>query len=94
MRNKNKDYKKVIDLILEKKDVEARTELKRVMLKNEKYIAYKKQLSEMGLNYEEVDVPEEVYFKIENALKDFHPNAQKKIIDNVYIDICEKQKGN
>lgn len=92
MQNKNKDYKKVIDLILEKKDVEARAELKRVMLKNEKYITWKNQLKELGLDFKICDVDENIYEQIEEVLKDFHPNAQKKIIDNVYKDICEKQK--
>ena len=82
---------KVLDYIIERKDEQAKAELKKILQNHPKYLAYRKTLDEMGLSFSEVEVPEVVYLRIEEALKDFHPNAQKKIIDKVYIDICQKQ---
>ncbi len=86
---KNKEYKKVIDLILEKKDVEARTELKKIIKNHPKYVDYKKTLSEMGMEYEKVLVEDNIYDSIKEILEKFDKNLQLKILDQVYVEISQ-----
>ena len=73
--------------ILEKDYISAKALIKDVIQNDARYIAYKKQLKEYGFFFEKVDVPEKIYEDLENVLKDFHPEAKLKIIDNLYLKI-------
>lgn len=86
MDSTKEKMKKVVDYIIEK-DKKAKTLLKTIISQHPKMKAYKRQLAEMGFIFEKVDVPEKVYEDLENVLKDFHPKAQLKIIDNLYLKI-------
>ena len=83
------EYRKVADLILEKKDAEAKAELKKIISENPKYIAYKKQLSEMG--FEICDVDENVYENLHEVIKEYPIQVRLKILDELYLKIA---KGN
>ena len=41
----------------------------------------------MGLSLETMTVDDKIYEDLENVLKDFHPKAKLKIIDNLYLKI-------
>ncbi len=87
MQNKNKEYKKVIDLILEKKDAAARTELEKIIQNHPKMKKFKTALSEMGLNYKSVLVEDKIYDDIKSILEKFDKNLQLKILDVVCKEI-------
>ena len=87
MENK---FRMAIDLILEKKDVEAKKIIREAIQSDARYIAYQEQLKKYGLTFEKVDVPEIVYADLQEVLKPYHKNAQLKIIDELYMMV---QKG-
>ena len=51
---------------------------------------YKTTLSEMGLDYKKVSVPDSIYLQIENILNEYDRELQLKILDAVYIKISKK----
>ena len=49
---------------------------------------YKKQLSNMGLDLREVDVPDKIFEEIQDLLKGYEKPVQLKILDEVYKQIA------
>jgi hypothetical protein len=88
-----KKYRRVQDLIEKKEDVKARSELQKIIRNHPKMKAYKKQLSDMGLDLKEVDVPELVFEKVQDVLKEYDTPVKLKIIDIVYKQIATKGKN-
>ena len=76
--------KKVLNLILEKKDFEAKAELQKILHEDKRYIAYKELLKKYGFIFETVTVPEEVYTDIQEILQDFPKEVKLKILDETW----------
>ncbi len=89
MKNK---FRKAIDCMLDKNLDGARKYIEEGIQQNLKYIAYKKQLSEMGLDLETVTVDEKVYDDLSGVLKDFTVPAKLKIIDELYKKIAKPNR--
>ena len=86
MQNK---MKKVVDLIISKDDKKAKNLLKNIIQKNPRYISYKKQLAEMGLDLRIATIPEKVYEDIENVIASYHPAARLRILDETYLRVSK-----
>jgi len=82
-------FRKTIDCIISKDDKKAKTIIKEAIQTDERYIAYKNQLKEYGLNFHFVTVEDKIYEDLENVIKEYHPEAQLKIIDNLYLKIAQ-----
>ena len=84
-----KEIKKALECIIDKNDADAKKYIKEGIQKNFKYQNWKKQLSEMGLDYKKVLVEDIVYDNIKIILEKFDKNLQLKILDIVYQEISE-----
>ncbi len=84
MQNKNKEYKKVIDLILERKDEQAKAELQKIIKQHPKYISYREQLSEMGLDLRTATIDEKTYTDIQEVLKKYPVPVRLAILDETW----------
>ena len=88
--NKTKDkFKLALNKIISKDNDGARKLIKEAIQQNPKYITYKKQLSEMGLDYKEVLVEDKIYDDIKSILEKFDKNLQLKILDVCYKEISK-----
>lgn len=91
MRKNKTELKKAINAIIDRDDETAKSIIREAIQTDARYIAYQDQLKKYGFTFEKVDVPEELYLKIEEIIAVYHPEAQKKIIDEVYKQICRSQ---
>ncbi len=84
MKNNKEKMKKVLDYIIERKDDRARAELKKIIQNHPKYVDYKKQLKEYGMDFKIVDVDEKIYEDLKNVLEDFPKQVKLKILDETW----------
>ncbi len=89
---KNK-IRKVLDYIIERKDEQAKAELKKIIQNHPKYLEYKKTLSEMGLDLKTADVDDKIYDGIKDTLQVFPVPVQLKILDVIYKEIKNENEA-
>ncbi len=83
---------KAIDAILDKDDEKARKLIQAALHEDKRYVAYRKQLSDIGLPFSEVLVEDNIYDGIKGILQKFeHKNLKLKILDQVYLEISKEK---
>jgi hypothetical protein len=87
-------FRKAIDCIISKDDKKAKAIIKEAIQTDERYISYREQLLEMGIDFFEGDktVDDKVYDDIHEILKEFPEKIKLKILDIVYLKIATGEK--
>ena len=77
-----------MDLLIEKNNTKARTELKKIIQQHPRYVDYKNRLEEAGISTEKTVISVDAVEQIQKLLKKYDHTVQLQIIDAAYILIA------
>ena len=84
MRN---EFKRAIELIMDKKPEEAKAIIKESIHSDDRYKIYKRQLKEYGFTFETYDVDDKIYDDIRKIVDNFPVPVQLEILDILWKEI-------
>ena len=88
MNTKDK-FRIAINAIIDRDDTMAKKLIKEGISEHPKMQEFKTALSEMGLDYKKVSVPDSIYEDLENVIAGYDKPVQLKILDAVYIKVTK-----